>query len=63
MQSCPTWSSWNTFGDCSATCNGGNQVRLRQCINGNVGDTGCHDESDLNLRLCNTQVNDTHNIL
>ncbi|XP_019850969.1 PREDICTED: zinc metalloproteinase nas-14-like [Amphimedon queenslandica] len=52
-QSCPvvaTWSDWNAWSGCSATCGGGRQSRTRTCQNGN----SCSG-SNIEYRDCNTQ--------
>ena len=55
LQPCPRLSNWNSWEVCSATCEGGIQIRTRFCLNGNFGNLGCDDRSQ-DLRVCNTQV-------
>ena len=55
FQSCPYWSQWSEFGPCTVSCEGGTQVRGRECINGEAGDVGC-DGSNLESQNCNDRV-------
>ena len=52
--SCPIWSNWSRWGDCSAVCNGGIQSRNRACIGGEEEDCSgpATDEQQCNLQSC-----------
>ena len=47
------WDNWSEWGECSKTCeNGvisGTRSKTRSCVNGEVGDYGCHDNTPLEL--------------
>ena len=50
------FDEWGNYSECSATCGGGNQMRMRTCTNpvpqnGGKPCMGAHSES----RECNTQ--------
>ena len=36
---CPHWTGWKTTMECSATCSGGVELKVRQCVNGIPGVT------------------------
>jgi len=44
------WSSWS---ECSRTCGGGSRSKVRNTINGKLGDYGCDGDS-LIAENCNT---------
>ncbi|ETN82655.1 thrombospondin type 1 domain protein [Necator americanus] len=46
-RACPTWSDWEDWSECSATCGQGNQSRMRTCENG----SGCPG-SNREIRFC-----------
>ncbi|XP_078487952.1 uncharacterized protein LOC100179634 isoform X3 [Ciona intestinalis] len=52
---CPYWSQWTTWSDCSATCGGGLQSQQRYCVNEQPGQPGCEGQA-FNSRFCNSQV-------
>ena len=44
--SCPTWSKWSEWGDCSADCDTGIQTRTRTCLNGLEDDCAGSSQED-----------------
>lgn len=52
-ETCPHWSEWTEFSDCSVTCGSGIQRRQRECMFGEAGDEGCIGETD-DTQVCNT---------
>ena len=38
---CARWAEWNSWSPCSKTCGQSQQVRVRTCIFGQIGDDGC----------------------
>ena len=56
MKDCPVWSNWGDFSDCSVSCGGGSQQRVRSCLNGDVGEIGCHEGETTENQTCNTKV-------
>lgn len=52
QQDCPTWSEWSDWGDCSVSCDSGVEMRSRTCVNGQVGDEGCHDGNVTETTYC-----------
>uniref|UniRef100_H2ZII6 Peptidase S1 domain-containing protein n=1 Tax=Ciona savignyi TaxID=51511 RepID=H2ZII6_CIOSA len=53
---CPVWSEWSDFSECSKSCERGLRTRNRTCLNGNVGDIGCHVGQPSMNRICNTHA-------
>ena len=56
IQTCPTWTSWSDFGQCSLTCGNGTKTRSRLCDGGSIGDIGCHIGGTEDSTICNQQV-------
>jgi len=54
-QACGFWSQWSEWAQCSASCDGGFQVRERICINAYEGSLECPGDF-ADLRICNSQV-------
>ncbi|CAK8676046.1 unnamed protein product [Clavelina lepadiformis] len=51
---CKSWSTWQQWSDCTATCSGGLKIRSRTCFNGSSGDVGCTGNETDSL-ACNEQ--------
>merc|ERR1712136_438814 len=49
---CPIWSEWSDWGECSVTCESGVEMRSRTCVNGQVGDEGCHEGNVTDTKYC-----------
>merc|ERR1712227_584451 len=45
-QSCPTWTAWSMWSVCSASCLGGQQMRMRDCIYSAETGSDCIGVSD-----------------
>ena len=45
-QKCPIWTEWSDWTDCSATCGGGEQSRVRQCVLPKERASGCNGDSE-----------------
>ena len=50
---CPTWTEWTGWSDCSLTCGGGTQQRIRDCVLPKSDDLFCDGENK-EVRSCNT---------
>ena len=51
---CPHWTDWKLSMTCTATCGGGVELKVRQCVNGEPGVTKeCAGEAFENVK-CNT---------
>ena len=46
-----SWASWGSWSECSATCQGGTQIRHRTCQNGNY----CPN-AGFKMRYCNSKI-------
>uniref|UniRef100_H2Y3E3 Hemicentin-1 n=1 Tax=Ciona intestinalis TaxID=7719 RepID=H2Y3E3_CIOIN len=51
---CPVWSQWSGYNDCSVTCGGGSQSRIRTCVFGEPGQLGCMGPINETI-ACNNQ--------
>lgn len=49
-----SWNSWGSWGDCSVSCGGGNQTRIRSKYGPSCGGTDCPGPSS-EVRQCNAQ--------
>ena len=49
---CARWAKWNTWSPCSQTCGNSEQVRVRTCIFGKIGDDGCAAEDAKEQQAC-----------
>ena len=58
--SCPTWSDWDEWSECTANCDGGFQSRSRQCENGEEEDCA---GSATEERLCNQRSCDSREMV
>ena len=47
------WDEWSEWGECSKTCDNGvisgTRTKTRGCVNGEIGDFGCHDNTPTEL--------------
>nr|XP_018669341.1 SCO-spondin-like [Ciona intestinalis] len=50
--SCPHFSEWSPWAECSRSCNNGTTVRERTCIDGVIGDQGCIGQTS-GSKACN----------
>ena len=46
-----SWATWGSWSECSATCQGGTQIRHRTCQNGNY----CPN-ADFQVQYCNSKI-------
>jgi len=53
VEACPTWSTWTSWSECNASCDGGRQFSSRQCSNGKIGQDGCKGQP-VRQKDCNT---------
>ena len=53
-QSCPMWTEWGEWTDCSLTCGGGQSRRFRQCVDSATGEESFCEGNDTEERICNT---------
>ena len=49
---CARWAKWNTWSPCSQTCGESEQVRVRTCIFGQIGDDGCAAKDAKEQQAC-----------
>ncbi len=54
-QTCPEWTTWGEWSECSNSCGGGQKRRLRQCIDSNTGQESFCTGSNEDVMDCNTQ--------
>ena len=54
---CPIWSPWTEWTQCTKTCGGGSQKRIRDCIlpRGGSNDLGCIGDTE-EVRECNDNI-------
>ena len=52
---CPYWTSWSDWTNCSKSCNNGERVRERDCENGNIGDINCNTGENIEVLDCATE--------
>jgi len=51
-EACPgVWQNWESYGECSVSCGGGERTRSRTCLGGEVGGPGC-EGSDMEQSSC-----------
>ena len=55
LQSCPRLANWGLWSACTASCDGGLSLRVRDCVNGFIGEAGCESEVQQS-RQCNAEV-------
>ena len=53
----PSWGEWSNWNECSETCEGGDQIRTRECIDADCRDPDgeCDGEYEQSQR-CNEDV-------
>jgi len=49
---CARWAKWNSWSPCADTCGDSQQVRVRTCIFGQIGDPGCDVNDAKQLQKC-----------
>ena len=50
----PTWGEWSNWTECSRTCGGGRQSRVRECLSNGRTTLNCTG-SRVDVQTCNTQ--------
>ena len=56
------WATWGQWSVCSATCSGGNQIAIRECLHGNAGESGCIGDQE-KMQSCNEASCNGENLL
>ncbi|XP_076801655.1 uncharacterized protein LOC143446071 isoform X1 [Clavelina lepadiformis] len=51
-QTCPRWSEYTAWSECSKTCDNGMRTRNRSCIEGSIGQIGCHEGVSTQSEVC-----------
>nr|NP_001027687.1 sp4 protein precursor [Ciona intestinalis]CAD24309.1 putative coagulation serine protease [Ciona intestinalis] len=56
-QTCPapTWAAYGAWSDCTRQCGGGERTRVRTCLNGAIGSSGCPAAGVSQTESCNIQ--------
>ena len=49
---CPHWGEWSPYSSCSVTCGEGTKRKVRACVDGVAGISGCRGESE-KIMSCN----------
>ena len=55
LQTCPSWTAWTPWTECSTTCGRGTRNRIRACLFGMAGQRGCEGDSEGEVS-CNAGV-------